>query len=225
MTAIPLITSPIPAFQMMDTLNALIGSINTAVNVNLVEQAPALPWLPSAFYGLPKGATPGTLLSVTATLYAYPLFIPGNVPVKTISLYSSTGQTGGAGHVGIYSDVSGAPNALVTGSDSGALAATANTTAATATYATPITLTRGWYWLASIFTASGTFPTVGSVATGYANELPAQQGFDTIAHAVATSAQAPTGVTAAGTYGALPASFPTPAVQLNAGIPLVLLGT
>lgn len=221
---IPILTTPVPAFQMLDTLNSLIGQINNAVGVTN-EQQPALPWVPSQFYGLPRGATPGTLLAVTATLYAYPLYIPGNAPVKTISLYSSTGQTGGAGHVGIYSDVNGAPNTLVTGSDSGALAATANTTAATATYGTPLTLTKGWYWLASIFTASGTFPTVGAVATGYASELGGQQGFDTIAHAVATSAQAPTGVTAAGTYGALPATFPAATLQLNAAVPLVLLGT
>lgn len=222
--AISPLTTPQPAFSMQDTLNNLITQINSALGI-AVEQAPALPWIASQFYGLPKGATPGTLLTVTATLYAYPLYIPGNVPIKTIGIYSSTGQTGGAGHAGIYTDANGVPGSLVTGSDSGALAATANTTAATATYGTPITLPKGWYWLGSIWTASSTFPTVGAVATGYANELPNQQGFDTIAHAVATSAQAPTGVTAAGTYGALPATFPAATLQLNAAQPLVLLGT
>lgn len=177
------------------------------------------------FYGVAPGSTPGTLLTVTATLYAYPFYIPNSIDLQTIALYTTTGQTGGAGHVGMYTDNgNGYPDALVI--DSGALIATSGAAVQTATPTAPLALNPGWYWLASIFTASGTFPTVASLAVSYSSDLNSIMGSDTALHLGAASGQAATGITVAGTYGALPATFTAgAALRLNADIPLVILGT
>ena len=221
---IPILTTPVAPHQWLDTFNSLITQINSNLIQPAIENLPKLAWAASRFYGVPAGVTPGTLLTVTGTLYAYPIYIPGNTPIKTISIDSTTGQTGGALHAGIYTDLNGAPNALVTGSDSGALAAT-STAVATATYSTPLNLTAGWYWLAAIATASSTFPTVASVSSAYTNELNGNIGSDTAAHAFAASSENSVGVTGTTTYGALPATFPTASLVQAAGVPLVVLGT
>jgi hypothetical protein len=60
----------------------------------------------------------------------------------------------------------------------------------------------------------------------YTSELANLGGFDTAAHALATSGEAGGGIIATGaTYGALPANFPAGGVlNLNAGVPLIALG-
>lgn len=206
--------------QNPETVAVSFNNASTLLGANL-------PMQPSRFYGLPDGATPGTLLTVTGTLYAYPIYIAGTTLVKTIGLNVTTGQTGGAAHVGLYADNgAGYPGALLTGSDTGALAATAT---ASVSNTINLTVNAGWYWLAAIFTASGTFPTVSSAATGYGAASNALLGSDTVAHLVATSGEAASGITVAATYGTLASlgtSFPTgAALRLNADIPLVILGT
>ena len=187
-----------------------------------------LPMVASRFYGLPAGATPGTLLTVTGTLYAYPYYVPSSILIKTIGIYTTSGQTGGAARIGIYADNgSGYPGSLVSGTDGGALAATSG--AAVQNNTINVTLGAGWYWLASIFTASGTFPTVADVSATY-TPLNTQLGSDTALHLAATSGEAATGISVAATYGALngisSGTFPTSAtLTLNAGTPLVILGT
>lgn len=227
-TPIPLYTTPIPAAQMLDALNGLIQLINAqaAVLASPENTSGMLPWVAARFYAAPPGSTNGTILTVASTIYAYPIFIPGNVPIATISINSTTGQTGGAGHAGIYADNNGAPGALVTGSDSGALAAT-GTAVATATYTTPLTLTRGWYWLASTYTASGTYPTVEGITALYPGNPNAMIGAGSAADALTASGTATSGVSATFTYGALPAAFPSAgyAITKNATTPGVILGT
>ena len=223
---LPLTGNEVAAF---DTL--LTGGANPQTELISVSQLAStvggnVPQQPSRFYGVPTGATQGAVLTVASTLYAYPVTLVGNTPIKTISNYVTTGQTGGGSHIGIYADNgSGYPGALVNGSDSGALAATASTTAETATYATPVTLAPGLYWLASIFTATGTYPSVNGItetAATSTNDL----GFDTLAHAYATSGAWVTGISVANTYGALPAVFPTGAALIvDASTPTVYLGT
>ncbi len=190
-----------------------------------------IPWAASRFYGNPLGNTPGTLLTVTGTLYAYPLYIPGPVTVKTFGVYTTTGQTGGAAFIGLYADNgAGYPGTLVTG--------TYNSTAITATATgvqnyTPTggtVLQSGLYWLASIFTASGTYPTVADVAAVYPSATNSQLGASSAANLIATSGEAATGVSVAATYGTLSGInagvFPSSAtVTYNAGTPLVVLGT
>ena len=190
-----------------------------------------LPLQPSRFYGVPAGATPGTLLTVTGTLYAYQYYIPGPSTIKTINTSTTTGQTGGASFVGIYADNgSGYPGALVTSSNNtSALIATSGAAIQTYTPTTPLLLQAGWYWLASIYTATSTFPTVSSVSATY-TPTATQLGFDTALHAIATSGQATTGVSVAATYGTLSGInsgvFPASAtLTVNAGTPLIILGT
>lgn len=189
----------------------------------------AIPFVAGRFYGLPTGTTPATILTVTGTLYAYPYYIPAPTLIKTIALDTTTGQTGGAAHIGIYADNgSGYPGALVAGTDTAAVIATSG--AAIQTNTINVTLQAGWYWLASIYTASGTFPTVASNTVGYGVDLNAQLGSDTAAHFFATSAQAASGISVTATYGTLASInagvFPTGAtLVLNANSPLLALGT
>lgn len=189
----------------------------------------SLPLTASKFYGVPRGATPGTVLTVTGTLYAYPFYIATPVTIKTLNLNTTTGQTGGAAHIGLYADNGlGYPGALVANSDGGALIATSG--AAGQHNTVNLNLNSGWYWLASIFTASGTFPTVSSIATGYASDSHALLGSDTLAHLIATSSEATSGIQVAATYGALSGInggvFPASAtLTIAADTPLVVLGT
>lgn len=177
------------------------------------------------FYVPSAGVTPGTLLTVASTIYAFPFRTSGNLPIQTISANVTTGQTGGQVRFGIYTDLAGAPSALVAGSDSGNQVAT-GTAAATFTPTSPIQLNDGWYWAALAASASSTMPTVSSITTSYGDDLSYQLGFDTLAHAVAASGEAVSGVSAAFTYAALPAAFPTASYAeiFNAGCPLIVLG-
>lgn len=189
------------------------------------------PLVASRFYGLPAGATPGTVLTVTSVLYAYPYYVAGPSTIKTIALDTTTGQTGGACFLGIYADNgAGYPGTLVsTSNNTTALIATSGAAVQTYTPASNIVLQAGWYWLSSIFTASSTFPTVASVSATY-TPLNTQLGSDTALHLAAASGQAATGISVAGTYGTLSGintgTFPTGAtLTLNAGTPLIILGT
>lgn len=190
-----------------------------------------LPLAAARFYGLPAGATPGTLLTVTGTLYAYPFYVPAPTTIKTLAIDTTTGQTGGAAFIGVYADNgAGYPGSLVsTSNNTSALIATSGAAVQTYTPASNILLQAGWYWLASIFTASSTFPTVADVSATY-TPLNTQLGSDTALHLAAASGQAATGISVAATYGTLSGissgTFPTgAALVLNAGVPLVILGT
>jgi hypothetical protein len=224
-TPIPIYTTPVPAFDLVNELNNIINQINGNFNTAAgAENAQSLPWVAGRFYGLPRGATPGTLLLTASTIYAYPIYIPGATPIKTIAIDSTTGQTGGAVHAGLYYDAAGVPGGLVPGSDSGALAAT-STAVASATLATALNLAPGWYWAAMSGTASSTMPTVAAIASSYTSEVNAEMGSDTAAHAFATSGENTLGVTGTVTYGALPATFPTPTLNQATAIPMVVFGT
>lgn len=183
-----------------------------------------VPWVTGRYYGLPSGTTLSTILTVTGTLYAYPLYIPAT-SIKTVSNAATTGQSGANSHVGIYADNGGGyPGALV--SDFGALGALTGTGVVTSTLTTPLAVNSGLYWVSSIYTASGTFPTMAGISALYTNILPAQLGFDTAINALAASGHAATGVSVTGqTYGALPAVFPSGATEtLNAVTPLASFG-
>jgi hypothetical protein len=183
-------------------------------------------WVAGRFYSPVPGATPGTLLTAASTIYAYPVRVPGNIPVQTISADVTTGQTGGLVRFGLYTDLAGAPNALVAGSDSGSQPAT-GTAVATFTPSSPLILNDGWYWAALTASASSTMPSVAALAAAYASDLTSLLGQDTAAHAFASSVEAAMGVTATFTFGALPAVFPTAgyALSLNAAVPMLVLGT
>jgi hypothetical protein len=187
------------------------------------ENAPVLPMVKGQFYG-PVSATLASVLTVLGTLYAYPIYVPNPITVKSLCLSVATGQTGGAAHVGLYADNGGQPGALVY--DSGAITGLTSTAVVTDTISSGNpTLTPGWYWVATIFTAGSTMPSVEGISATY-TALASMIGFDTAAHALATSGEAPTGISVTGqTYGALPATFPSGStITLNAGTPAVSIG-
>lgn len=208
-----------------ETEAASLAQIASIMGGNLPMQA-------SRFYGLPYGNTPGTLLTVTGTLYAYPYYIAAPTTIKTLAIDTTTGQTGGAAFIGLYSDNgAGYPGSLVSNSNNTvALAATSGAAVQTYTPTGGIVLQSGWYWLASIFTASSTFPTVADLTAVYPSATNSQLGSDTALHLAAASGQAATGISVVATYGTLSGInagvFPTAAtLTLNAGTPLVILGT
>ncbi len=207
--------------QLANGLNPLTEAVSLTQLSTLIGSSPA--FVTGRFYGLPDGATPVAVLTVTGTLYAYPIYVPNAVTVSTLNIGVTTGQTGGAARVGIYKDNgAGYPGALVY--DSGAIAGLTTTTVVTKS-GVATALAAGWYWIASIFTASGTFPSVTGITANYGVVTNTQLGSDTAAHALATSGQAATGISVAGTYGALPATFTSGAtLTLNAATPVIAIG-
>lgn len=183
-----------------------------------------LPWVTGRFYGLPLGVTPVAVLTVASTLYAYPIYIPNTVTISTLNISVTTGQTGGACHIGLYKDNgSGYPSTLVF--DSGAISGLTSTTVVTSTLSPTQTVNAGWYWVASIFTASATMPSVIGSTSNYASSINARLGSNSAANALATSGEAATGISVSGTYGSLPSTFTTGAtLTLNAATPLFALG-
>lgn len=182
-----------------------------------------LPMAHGRFYVGNPGDTMVAILTITATLYAHPIFIGSPITIATFNVGVTTGQTGGAAHYGIYADNNGYPSALIY--DTGAIAGLTSTTVVTNTPTTPPTLAPGWYWIASIFTASSTFPSVTGLSAVYTGSLNGNLGSDTAAHALTVSALAATGISVAGTYGALPLQFPAGAtITENAATPTVCLG-
>lgn len=182
-------------------------------------------WVTGRFYGVPTSSTQAAVITVTATLYAYPIYIPNQVAISTFNVSTTTGQTGAAAHVGIYADNgAGYPGALVY--DTGAFnLATSSNAINTNTPTTPVALNPGLYWVATIFTATGTFPSVAGSTAIYGSALNALLGSDTAAHSLAVSGGAATGISVAGTYGALPSTFTAGAtLTLSASTPVISLG-
>jgi len=212
----------VSAVAMQDVLDILEMGLRPVAGPSTGSR---LSWIASRFYTGLSGLTPATLLTVASTIYAYPIYIPGNVALQSLSIDVTTGQTGGKVRAGLYTDVAGTPTALVAGSDTGDLAGTG--TAVVGSSAIALSIPEGWYWVASTASASSTMPTVESTTANAALELSRDLGFDTAAHAFATSAQFLGGVSAAFTYAALPATFPTAsyALGLGATVPLVVIGT
>ncbi len=182
-----------------------------------------VPFITGRFYGLTAGSTPVAILTVTATQYAYPIFVPNEVTVASLNIGVTTGQTGGVAHVGIYSDNgAGYPGTLVY--DSGEITGLTSTTVVTKSSVAQV-LPAGLYWISTIFNATSTFPTVTGATANYGNSANALLGSDTAAHALATSGQAVTGISVAAVYGALAETFPAGgALVINAATPVVVIG-
>lgn len=187
-----------------------------------------LPNATGRFINPVPGATPGTFQLAASTIYAFPFRSPGNIPVQTLNMDVTTaGETGTTLRFALYEDNgAGAPGLQVAGSESGSQVGT-SIGALTYTPASPITLQEGWYWGAVACNGTATPPTVAALAAGYAASLNTWLGQDTLAHAIATSAEEAMGVSATFVYASLPASFPTAsyALVLGAAVPLIVLGT
>lgn len=191
----------------------------------LIDSLPNLPIVTGRFYGIPKGATLTTLLTVLGTIYAYPIVVPNLMALKSLNASVTTGQTGGKVRMGIYSDYDGLPQTLFTGTDSGDVAAT-GTAVGTFTAGSGVFIPPGVHWLALQATASSTMPSVEALAAAAGSELSTQLGYDTAAHALAGSAEYVSGIAVTGaTYGAMPTTFPTGAtLTINAATPAIAVG-
>ena len=111
----------------------------------------------------------------------------------------------------------------MSGTDSGDLAGTATAVVGSTTLG-GIELAAGWYWAVSQAKATSTMPTVAGATVGYSS-LSKDIGFDTAAHALATSVESVGGISLSQTYAALTAAFPAGATPvLNAAVPLLALG-
>ena len=182
-----------------------------------------LPVIAGHYYGLPPGASLAAVLTQTGLLYAYPFYVPNAAVMTSLHISVTTGQTGGACHAGVYADNgAGYPGALVY--DSGALSATGTSVPGTTGLA--VNLTPGFYWGATICTASTTFPSVAGQSAVYTNAASNWLGYTSAANALAGSATAMTGLySGSQTYGALPGTFPALTAYItNATTPVITIG-
>jgi len=214
-------------------VNGFITGVNVGTDVTdlvkggctlLVSGVSRAPLVAGRFYFGNPGDTALAVLTVASTLYAVPFQVPNNISLASLGISTTTGQTGGACHLGVYEDNgSGYPGALIV--DSGAITGMTATAINSASLSPKPSLIPSTVWLASIFTASGTLPSVAGIDPLYTGATNAYLGADTAAHAAATSATAFTGISIAGTYGALPAIFPSGATEtMNAATPCPILG-
>lgn len=212
--------------------NVVTGDILDVINqgcrqVGGQDSGAQLPLVGSRFYNPAPGSTPGTFQLVASTIYAFPFRIPSNIPIQTLNVDVTTaGQPGTTARWGLYYDLAGAPTTQVAGTESGSQVMT-STGSVVYTPTAPIVLVEGWYWAAISGSTATTMPTLAAIAAGYAAHLNSSLGQDTLAHAIATSAEAAMGVSATFVYGSLPQNFPTTsyALVLNAAIPLIVPGT
>lgn len=235
-----------PGVSNDNTQDYAIGShwLNTTTGVEYVATSVAtgaaswtaingtylgLPWVTGRTYGLPPGSTQAAVLTVLGTLYAVPIFIPNKVTLSKLSSSVTTGQTGGKVRGALFADNgAGYPGAIVAGSDSGDLTATG--TAVVQSSALALAINPGWYWVGTIATASSTMPSVIGATAIYPDFYNALLGCDTAAHALATSAEAVTGIAITGqTYPVTNmatsfATFPaSAALQINVTTPIMTL--
>lgn len=227
---VPLAVLPLTGnerFPLDTNLSAGAAPEQEAVSISQLGMgiAGSVPWVAGRFYGLPAGTTPtGGLLVTASTYYSYPLWIP-QTTIKTVNIGVQLGQAGGNAHAILYADNgAGYPGNLVV--DFGAVGALTATATVTLTLTTPQALNSGLYWVTTIFTATSTYPDIYGTSLTYTNVLPSQLGFDTAAHALATSSEETCGISViSATYGSTPTTFPTGgALSIAASVPLLVFG-
>ncbi|NDB91009.1 MAG: hypothetical protein EB154_09455 [Nitrosopumilaceae archaeon] len=158
-----------------------------------------------------------TGLSQSGTIRAYPFIVNDNITIDQIKSEITTASTTTTNtcRMGIYRDNGNAyPDALVAGSD----VATFDQTVAvkTNTFASPIKLTKGLYWLTYACQTSTTMPTFRNIAVG---TIPSVLGYVSTMGANGAG----TGWTAAFTYGAFPSAFPAGGTPLAIAAPMILV--
>lgn len=157
---------------------------------------------PSGSWIVPLG-TPGTFAMGAGNLQVMPLWIPRQVSITEILGEVTVGAASSFIRMGIYRDNgSGYPGALVTGSDSGQIDASA-AALKPFTYGTPVVLSAGTYWVGGV--NQGGTPTVRSSA---GNNPSIAAGSQATAMQSTQFAYFQGGVT-----GALPSTFTTTLVS------------
>jgi hypothetical protein len=181
-------TYPNPTVATNANLTGIITSAGNATSVSGLF----LPYRTGAtFYYSPLFGIETTLILVQNTMYAMPFFVPVTTTFDSIGVVA-TGVASSSVRLGIYSDTSGVPNALVLDAST-----VATTTTGFKAIAISQSLTAGWYWLAcavqgaagSIFsspsgsgvtlvpsTAPGSGAVSGYSTTGVSSTLPSPWG-------------------------------------------------
>lgn len=167
-----------------------------------------IPQTAGRFYSSPAALSLTTLAISANVLYATPFYVP-TTKTYTAILIEVTATGAGSIRLGIYSDTSGAPDALVLD---------AGTVTVSSTGARSITISQslaaGWYWLAGVANVA---PTVRAGA----NTAPVNQmlgftsGTDTTLH-IAWSV--------AFTYAALPNPFTGGGALMTTAAPRFMVG-
>ena len=156
-----------------------------------------------------SGLALATRAAVTANIEAYPLMISRTTTFDKIGLDVQTLSAGNTCRVGIYtSNEKGYPLNLVSGSDVGTLSTTL-VAKVNNTFAVPITLPPGLYFLAN--QCSATAPVLRSIATSGVSTVLGYQFTvgSTAAPLVVTGYQSTL------TYAAFPNTFPKPITVQN----------
>lgn len=168
------------------------------------------PMLPSLFYdarthGDFQFAT-GTQTVAANTIYSHKIFIPNIVKVVKITAEITTGAAGNM-RLGIYTHdtTTGLPGALVSGSDAGNVD---TTSIAVVSSTINVTLSPGWYWLSTLYSAT---PTVRAWTVGAGAARPGHYTANTSAACVNNVA-----TTATQLFSALPLAQTTPAYNVAA---------
>lgn len=181
------------------------GLSRAQVEAAIADAADALPWLSGTYRDLASARTPNSRTTMTVganTLYGTPLFVPYDVSIDLLTLNVFTGATGNA-RLGLYTMNLSllAPGTLIA---EGAAAVDTSGAAGDRTATVDLDLDGGaWYWVAAVF--SGT-PVILSYTMNH--DL-----FGLISGGGTPTAA----VTAAHTYGALPATFP--AISRTTSVP------
>lgn len=174
----------------------------TAYDASLVGGHPG--YVTGLWYTPPHATVLAAVITTIDTLYAVPLQIFRPISIQALGLNCTTGQAGGAARIGIYSNTSGRPDALLHQGSSTLDLSTSGGKSISVT-GSP-TYQPGWYWLATLFTASSTMPSVVQVSSTDAGTAELI-GHGTLATAFQAS-NGPTGVSVARTYASgFPSTF------------------
>lgn len=164
-------------------------------------------------------------VSLANRLMAAPMYMRSASLVKTLSFDITTGNAAAwNARMCVYADTgAGLPGALVADGGTIAVGSGSVTGVQTATLAgNGVVMGPGWYW--SAFMADNNSENVSSIGNGAAGPITSSRlmGWSSPANAVAGTTA--TGVFAAQTFGACPATFPAPTYADNVALPYVWLG-
>lgn len=179
------------------------------------------------FYGpLLANSPAGTALGAANRLYALPWFVPtGTFSPKSLSFDISTGNASAwNARMCVYADNgSGAPGALVPSADTGTIAiASGSVTGVQTGTLTGVTVTGpAWYWVA--FMADSASESLYSLNSGPTSNIIGTQllGGDI---AIRFFTNFVSGVFAAQTFGACPATFPAASLGAGSATPYMVVG-
>lgn len=201
--------------------SSIRAGLENAGFTELQPESASLGWT-TGFYGPVNETLTTGFLTVASVLYFHPLYVPQRATIASISCNVTTGQTGGKARMGIYGNRNARPSRL--------LFAAAEVTGLTAPGAgtgalTTAVLDPGWYWLAGVFGATTTMPSVVGISQSLPSRVNQLLGSASVANclAVATT-NLGTGLSGTFTYDVLPDLPPTLSLRTAAATPAFCLG-